>query len=187
MKTTFALTTAIILFIVLASQVSLGEMENDDEGERHLWQQQPEVAVVNNNLYQNECGSCHFAYQPGLLPERSWQKIMSNLANHFGDNAELGALDRQAITQYLTHNSADKSPNRRSRNIMNSITASQTPRRITEIPYIAGKHDEIPAQLVNKNAKVASLSQCDSCHQTAAKGSFSENHISIPGYGKWDD
>ncbi|MCW9089130.1 MAG: diheme cytochrome c, partial [Gammaproteobacteria bacterium] len=28
----------------------------------------PDVAPVKNELYQSECGSCHFAYQPGLLP-----------------------------------------------------------------------------------------------------------------------
>ena len=38
-----------------------------------------DVAPVNNELYVKECGYCHFAYQAGLLPSSSWNKIMSNL------------------------------------------------------------------------------------------------------------
>ena len=30
-------------------------------------------APANNPLYQKECASCHFAYQPALLPKTSWQ------------------------------------------------------------------------------------------------------------------
>ena len=45
------------------------------------------VKPVNSKLYIKECGSCHFAFQPGLLPEKSWVKIMNNLENHFGTDA----------------------------------------------------------------------------------------------------
>ena len=30
-----------------------------------------EVAPVSNELYKKECASCHFGYQPGLLPKAS--------------------------------------------------------------------------------------------------------------------
>ncbi|MEQ1807816.1 MAG: cytochrome C, partial [Burkholderiaceae bacterium] len=29
--------------------------------------------------YTEECGSCHSAYPPGLLPVASWQLLMDNL------------------------------------------------------------------------------------------------------------
>ncbi|MDH5218993.1 MAG: diheme cytochrome c, partial [Gammaproteobacteria bacterium] len=48
-----------------------------------------DVAVVTDSLYKEECSACHMAYQPGLLPARSWEKMMDNLADHFGENAEL--------------------------------------------------------------------------------------------------
>ncbi len=35
------------------------------------------VTPVNDKLYLEECGACHFPYQPGLLPMRSWQKILN--------------------------------------------------------------------------------------------------------------
>jgi hypothetical protein len=30
-------------------------------------------------LYLNECGSCHTAYAPGLLPARSWKRMLAEL------------------------------------------------------------------------------------------------------------
>ena len=41
---------------------------------------QKEVNPVNNKQYKDECGSCHFAYQPGLLTTRSWEKLLTEKA-----------------------------------------------------------------------------------------------------------
>ena len=146
-----------------------------------------DVAPVRDARYAKECGSCHFAYQPGLLPARSWQKLMGSLADHFGDNAELSQEDAAAITDYLVKNAADRSNYRRSVKIDDSLSARQTPLRITQVPYIAGKHREIPARLIAGNPKVKSLSQCAACHTQAETGSFREGDINIPGYGRWED
>lgn len=146
-----------------------------------------DVAPVHDARYAKECGSCHFAYQPGLLPARSWQKLMGNLADHFGDNAELPQEDSAAITDYLVKNAADRSNYRRSVKIDDSLSTRQTPARITQVPYIVSKHDEIPARLITGNPKVKSLSQCQACHTKAEAGSFSEREINIPGYGRWED
>jgi len=145
------------------------------------------VASVADARYAKECGSCHMAYPPGLLPARSWQRIMGDLADHFGDNAELPREDVGAITGYLTKNAADRSRYRRSLKIAESLAGAEAPMRITQVPYIAGKHDEIPARLVAGNPKVRSLGNCVACHTRAEAGSFSEHEISIPGYGRWED
>ena len=185
MKSTAIVTILIMITLIFVSQVSLGDIDDDDG--YTFWQKKPGVKPINNSLYQEECGSCHFAYQPGLLPSRSWQKVMTTLDDHFGDNAELDPADHHAISSFLGNNGADKSNFRRSSKIMRSLNGSQSPLRITEVPYIVHKHDEIPTRLVNNNPKVGSLSHCDKCHQTVSKGSFSERDITIPGYGKWDD
>jgi hypothetical protein len=39
-------------------------------------------------LYKDECGSCHFAYPPTMLPAASWERVMAGLGAHFGDNAD---------------------------------------------------------------------------------------------------
>ncbi len=147
----------------------------------------PDVAPVSLPLYQQECGSCHFAYQPGLLPARSWAQVMAGLSDHFGDNAELAQADHQAIQDYLLYNAADRVRDRRAVKIARSLQAEAAPLRITEVPYVVHKHREIPASLIKDNAKVGSLSNCTACHTRADSGSFSEREINIPGHGQWDD
>jgi len=151
-----------------------------------VWARAPDVAPVNNNEYLEECGGCHFPYQPGLLPAGSWEKMMLKLDDHFGENAELGADVRKRLTQYLVNNAANDASHKRSRKIMDSL-GSALPLRITEIPYIKKEHREIPQRLIKGNDKVKSLSYCDACHTTIQKGYFSERDIDIPGHGRWDD
>ena len=126
----------------------------------------------------------------GLVMDGDKYAVISDilgLEDHFGDNAELGAQENEKILSYLVANSADKTSYRRSKKIMRSVSLSNPPLRITEISYFKREHDEIPQRLIKDNEKVASLSHCDACHQKAETGSFSERHIRIPGYGKWDD
>ena len=146
----------------------------------------PVVAPVVNVEYQEECGGCHFAYQPGLLPTGSWQKVMAGLEDHFGENAELDADVVKRLNEYLLHNAADDAAYPRSRKIMRSLGAER-PLRISHVPYFKAKHDEIPARLVQGNDKVRSWSNCTACHTRAAKGSYSEDEVVISGYGRWDD
>lgn len=146
-----------------------------------------DIRVVTNPLYTEECGSCHMAYPPGLLPARSWDKMMLDLENHFGDNAELEPDTHRLITQFLLKNSADKSEYRRSKKFSRSVNLDNPPLRITDTPYFRHEHDEIPARMVSGNAKINSFSQCDACHAKAEQGRFNEHDVRIPGYGRWDD
>jgi len=113
--------------------------------------------------------------------------MMTQLDDHFGDNAELETEVNQRITDFLLNNSADKSEYRRSRKLINSLAKSDTPLRITEIPYFKHEHNEIPAKMVKDNKQVNSLSNCNACHTKAEQGLFDENDILIPGFGRWDD
>jgi hypothetical protein len=122
--------------------------------------------------YVAECGSCHFAYQPGLLPERSWKRIMANLHDHYGDNAEVAIKQRQSIQDYLVAGSADRVSNQRSRSIMQSLGPGEVPLRITTSPYIAGIHGGLLEPLRGGTPKVESLSNCSTCHFKAAEGVF---------------
>jgi hypothetical protein len=145
-----------------------------------------DVAPVDNEQYRNECGSCHFAYQPGLLPAATWQEIMQGLDDHFGENAELGAAEQKAISDYLTANAADGDGYSRFAGIGRSMQGSES-LRITDSAYFRRKHDEVPARLVAGNPGVGSFARCDSCHTTAAQGIYDEHQVRIPGAGRWDD
>ena len=148
-------------------------------------------ATVNNDvkpsLYKEECASCHMAYPTWLLPARSWQKIMMKLDNHYGDNASLDPATLKILTQYLQDNSAENSRARRANKILRSVPQDSIPLRISELPYIRRKHDEIPNRYIKTNPEVKSLSNCLACHQGSEKGSFNEHQVRIPGYGRWDD
>src|SRR5512135_1196331 len=88
---------------VLATAVAVAEEEEEGrEGTRTSWYAMPHgVAPVQNEQYRSECGSCHTLYSPGLLPARSWQKIMGGLDKHFGDDASLAPEVTAAIEKYL--------------------------------------------------------------------------------------
>lgn len=168
--------------LVLAAALAAAQIALADDRDRG-----PDVAPVKNALYQQECGGCHMPYQPGLLPARSWERLMANLADHFGDNAELAPEDEKAITAFLTAYAADRAFAKRSRNITASLRAGEAPLRISETPYMRSKHRELPARLVTGNPKVKTLAQCNACHTRAERGSYREREIDIPGYGKWED
>src|SRR6266496_1730184 len=80
-----------------------------------------DVGRNTNATYEKECGSCHFAYQPGWLPERSWRRIMESLRDHFGENAELKVTDRDSVLAYLVAGSAERAKNLRSYEQMEAI------------------------------------------------------------------
>ncbi|MBF0135347.1 MAG: diheme cytochrome c [Magnetococcus sp. DMHC-1] len=142
---------------------------------------------VTHAQYTKECGSCHFAYQPGLLPARSWEKMLAGLDNHFGDNASLEAAIRTDLAGYLTAKAADRSNYSRSIKIMRSIRPEETPLRITETRYFTNQHQEIPRRLWADNPEVKSLIRCETCHPDATKGSYNEHAVRIPGHGRWQD
>lgn len=138
-------------------------------------------------VYQAECGSCHLAYPPGLLPGASWQRIMTRLEDHFGDNAALDASTAGHIGRFLQASAADASGWGRSARIAGSLSGREPPMRITDTAYFKHHHEEIPNRLVATNPDVGSYSRCDACHQGASRGDFDEHAVRIPGLGPWHD
>lgn len=94
------------LLVFGASTVAVSDSDHDDDHRRA----RPDVAPVTNATYRQECGACHMAYQPNLLPARAWDEIMSlpALAKHYGDDASLGDGTRTEIRNYLTSHAADQ-------------------------------------------------------------------------------
>ena len=187
------ITVSSILGLILITSLVLGDNDKDEENEyeagkyNRIFSKQLDVAPVLNAQYKEECGSCHFAYQPGLLPARSWEKMMANLENHFDENAELDKETQTELTSYLVKNAADHADYKRSQGIMGSLNKNDTPLRITETPYFIRKHDEIPRKVLQNNPKLSSFSQCSACHVNAEKGSYDDDEVRIPGVGKWED
>lgn len=183
MKRWIIMGMGLVVVLTLGWKMKVSMADEDD-----YWERTRDVAAVTHPAYKEECGSCHMAYPPGLLPGRSWEKMMAGLEDHFGENAELDSATAAELTRFLVDNSADAMPNyRRSRMITRDLSNESVPLRITELAYFRHEHQKIPDRLITTNPKVNSLSNCNACHQKAELGSFSEREINIPGHGKWDD
>jgi len=119
--------------------------------------------------YTQECGSCHVAYPPGLLPAASWQRLMGNLSHHFGTDASLDAPAQQSIATWLQANAGSY------RRVREAPPAD----RITRSAWFTREHDEVPAAAW-KAAAVKSPSNCSACHAQAEQGDFNEHNVRIP-------
>lgn len=129
----------------------------------------PVMPTQSNAQWVAECGSCHMAFPPGLLPAASWKKVMGGLDKHFDTDASLPPADTQAITNYLVKHAS------------NRWTANTAPLKITDGEWFKTKHraSEIdPA--VWQRASVKSPSNCIACHRAADKGEFDDDTVRIP-------
>ncbi len=131
------------------------------------------VPAINHVATLKECGECHLAFPPQMLPARSWGKLMGDLANHFGENATLDQAVRDDIAAYLAQHAADAPGATGAAKFINGLAADTTPLRITETPYWKQEHDEIAAARY-KDPKIKSKANCTACHRTADKGEFLE-------------
>lgn len=131
------------------------------------------VPPIAEPLVAQECGACHMAFPPQFLPQRSWQKIMDTLPDHFGEDAGLAESERQAILGYLLANSADAPGAGRSR-VLRGVPADATPLRITELPWWVREHDEVRASRWT-SPDVGSKANCTACHSVAAQGVYEDD------------
>ena len=115
-----------------------------------------------------ECGSCHLAFPPELLPASSWRTMMSGLDKHFGTDASLDPATAAKITAFLEQNASRKRK-----------LASEKVLRITETRWFVREHSKVPER-VWKGEKVKSASNCAACHTNAEQGDYSERGVRVP-------
>jgi hypothetical protein len=135
--------------------------------------------AISEAAYLKECGSCHMAYPPQLMPARSWQRLMGSLDAHFGDSARLDAATQQRIGDYLAKNAADHANNYESHEVMASIRGGDTPERITKVPYIEGLHAAVLDPIWQGTPRPKTLAQCSVCHFRAEQGDFFERQFKV--------
>jgi hypothetical protein len=135
-------------------------------------QMRMDVGPNTDATYVKECGSCHFAYQAGWLPERSWRRVMSGLSSHFGENATISPAAHQTVLNHLVGGAADRATNTRSREIMTAIAPGDTPTSITKVLYVNGIHGGFLDPAFKGKPEVKTLAHCAACHQKADRGWF---------------
>jgi cytochrome c553 len=182
-KKTIWCITLLMLLVVFAPAISA-----DDDDKRHQQRERKDgeshysgekkLKLVSNATYADQCGACHFTYQPELLPAASWKKILEGIEDHFGEAVTLDEGAKLEISHYLVLNAADESSAKLAGKIMRCLQGL-APLRITDIPCIRKEHREINPQTV-KRPSVGSLSNCFACHRTAANGVYDDDDVSIP-------
>jgi hypothetical protein len=106
-----------------------------------------------------ECGECHLAFPPALLPAGSWRKIMAGLSDHFGEDASLEPVLAAEIERYLVQNAGRRGDG--------SLL------RISEQRWFRHEHDFSPQ--VFKKPEIRSPANCEACHEGAAQGLFEDD------------
>jgi len=137
---------------------------------------QPTIPHDVPPAYQAECGSCHLAYLPSLLPESEWRSVMRQLGKHYGDNASLDETTRLQIEDFLARNAG-------SRRLM--YFGAGDPPRLTATAWFQHKHKRLPTA-VWSDKRVGSAPNCAACHPEAERGLFNKFDVTVPS-GYWGD
>lgn len=182
---------ALMGLLLVATGAALAATDDETRDWRRWLRMFPNIAPATQPTYLQECGSCHLAYPPGVLPAASWNRILApeSLADHYGDDASLPDAVVAELRGYLMANAADGSARVRERAfaVPGATRSDAGLPRITETSYFIRKHHRVPARLVTDNPEVGSFSQCNRCHLGADAGIFDERQIEIPGLGRWKD
>lgn len=115
---------------------------------------------VKDPLVLKECGQCHMAFQPGLLPAASRERMMANLGDHFGDDASL-SLEKTASIRATLVAGAGRAKH------------GDTPDRITQARWFVREHDF--SEKVWKRPDVMAKSNCPACHRGAEQGFYDDD------------
>lgn len=156
-----------VLLGVLALGFSMLVLSRAQAGSDHFH------APVTDALVKEECGSCHLAFPPSMLPASSWRRMMNELDQHFGDNAALDPAVAAKITAYLTTNAGDAGGRRYSAKWLRGVDLASAPQRITELPKWQREHREISAADWRQQ-DVRSKANCTACHTDAERGYYEE-------------
>jgi hypothetical protein len=125
---------------------------------------------ITSEAYRSECGACHVAYPPQLLPAPAWKRMMGSLSEHFGADASLGPETAGVIDDYLQRNAARRAP----------AGAEGQSLRITEARWFRHEHgEELPAS-VWRHPAVKSAANCEACHTRAGQGDYGERSLRVP-------
>lgn len=175
---------AVAAAALLASAVRAGEDERDEdeehehhgrhgrgrsEGERGAGgrsggERAPASAAIHP-AYAKECGACHLAFPPRLLPAASWTKLMAGLDRHFGQDAELDGESRATIERWLVER-ARRGPE------------DGAPLRLTEGAWFRREHRKVEDAAARPS--VRTLANCAACHPGAERWDFEEDGVKIP-------
>ncbi len=146
---------------------------------------------IASEVVRFECSDCHIAFQPEMLPQRSWRRLMDGLADHFEEELSLDEEATQQVLRYLLDNAADRSETKGARKFLRGLRSGDNPLRITDTPRWKKKHHELP-EGVWSDSRIDIKGRCEACHTKAERGLYDDDDgLRVPGpngtWRPWDD
>lgn len=135
--------------------------------------------LPDDPVWRKACGECHLAFHPTLLPARSWQKMMDEQNQHFGEALGLDDASVKVITRFLVANAAESGLSEPARKVNASVAPGEAPQHIIETRYWKRKHEEIDAAYW-KDPKIKTKINCGACHLDAEQGMFEDSGMRLP-------
>jgi hypothetical protein len=115
--------------------------------------------------YRSECGNCHIAFPPGLLPDNwwgdGWQHVMEELDAHFGETATVPEPVRREIAEFLARHAGSTHRVK---------PTPHDPPRLTTSQWFRLTHGEVKRYF--RDPRVGSPVNCPACHLQAESGDF---------------
>lgn len=114
----------------------------------------PRRYQLGQELYLENCSSCHIAVPPAVLPTQTWRPLLQD-SQHYGVNLPL-LVDppRLLVWKYLLNFSRP------------TFKEEETPYRLNESRYFKALHPKV------KLSRPVQLSSCALCHPSAANYNF---------------
>jgi len=135
-----------------------------------VWADSVRLPAQTPPLYRTECGSCHIAYPPALLPAASWQRLMGSLERHYGTDASLDPAAVQQLSAWLQIHAGSGQ----------RVGPAPVPQdRITRTAWFERKHRALDDS-VWRLPSVKSAANCAACHSDAEQGHFDDERLRLP-------
>ncbi|MCA9489802.1 MAG: cytochrome b/b6 domain-containing protein [Myxococcales bacterium] len=114
--------------------------------------------------WDRECGDCHLAFPPDLLPARSWEAMLAS-EDHFGEFLGLDPDTTRELGDWATAHAADAGETEHAVRIAATVDADAAPQRITTLPWWEEIHADVPLGDEPRT-------RCADCHPDAGTGTF---------------
>jgi cytochrome b len=136
----------------------------------------PAAAALLPAAWRDECSSCHLAYPPCLLPERSWNALLAPGADHFGEDLALAEAARGKLQRIAA--TPEGAATWACWKISASVPANATPLRITATPGWREVHAALAPQSFTAPDS-AGRHDCAACHEDAPSSTFDPRRIHL--------
>lgn len=156
-RTKNAVTVLLLLFllwgIVLGWGMAVALDSPVKQGAKSLEPEKiPSQYELAQELYLNNCSSCHIALPPAVLPTESWRQILLQPDKHYGQKLpKMNPLDIRIMWSYIRDYSRPLKE------------GEEKPERVSQSRYFYALHPKVELP------EVVRLSNCGSCHTGISK------------------